>query len=674
MLASLLLFLTTTASGFAHAPDVTPSRISAAVSRVYPALVQIHVVTALYNNGREVKGEASGSGAIISAQGHIVTNHHVVAKACRIRVVLADKTELSAHLVGTDPLADIAVIQLDRDKVSTPLPVAEFGNSDSLHLGDTVLAMGCPLAISQSVTIGIVSNLDFVMPGMFWPITFKLDGEEVGSVVKWIGHDAAIYPGNSGGPLVDLDGHIIGINEISLGLAGAIPGNLAHAIADQLIAHGKVERSWIGVVCQPLLRSSKVRRGALVAEVVPHSPAARAGLQAGDVLTKLGGTPVDVRWPEELQSFNSQLFGLPVGKALRVDFERRGQAMNVTVTPVERESAIGEEHELAAWGVTGRNLTRPMAAELKRAGTQGVYVSSVRPSGPCGEAKPSLRAEDIITVVNGHSVNTVDELDKTAVSLGKNSKVLVGFDRGDEHLLTVVTLGETALDEPQEVRKAWLPIQFQVLTSTLAQALGCKANAGVVVSQVVPDSTAAQAGLQVGDIITQVDGQRIASSQPEEADVLPTMIRQYKIGTPVALTVLRAPYQAARSISVKLMDRPRADQDLPHYHDDNFDFEVRDLSPLDRMRERWPLDQKGVLVAEVSPGGWAALAHLAVGDLILSSDGTPVNSVADLKTHMQDVAATHPRHVSLFVRRGIHTLFVELETSWQQAASARSHS
>src|SRR5262249_46848753 len=157
-----------------------------------------------YYGGREVKHEASGSGAIISADGYVITNHHVVGKAKRVQCTLTTKEEVEATVVGTDPLADIAVIKLKRNgkDASRPLPVAAFGDSDSLRVGDRVLAMGSPLALSQSVTKGIVSNVKMTL-GMF---KFTLDGEEVGSIVTWIGHDSQIFPGNSGGPLVNLKG------------------------------------------------------------------------------------------------------------------------------------------------------------------------------------------------------------------------------------------------------------------------------------------------------------------------------------------------------------------------------------------------------------------------------------------------------------------------------------
>ncbi|MFH0938025.1 MAG: trypsin-like peptidase domain-containing protein, partial [Planctomycetota bacterium] len=196
-IAAPMLFLLIMCSATAANEELDlRKKIERAMNKVYPALVQIYVVSVAYYDGRELKFEAAGSGAIISPDGHVITNHHVVGKAKLIRCRLSNRDELDATLVGTDPLADIAVIKLDLSKVRDKkfkMPVAEFGNSDDLKVGTRVLAMGSPIAISQSVTMGIVSNTQMTVPKMFWPFTFKLDGEEVGTLVKWIAHDAQIY-------------------------------------------------------------------------------------------------------------------------------------------------------------------------------------------------------------------------------------------------------------------------------------------------------------------------------------------------------------------------------------------------------------------------------------------------------------------------------------------------
>ena len=266
------IFLFSNTAAHAQTETASPDVVQKIVEQVKPSLVRIQVVTGESSGGRETKAEAFGSGAIISASGYVVTNHHVAGNARWISCTLSDKRQIEAKLIGTDALADIAVIQLD--PAFGPYPIASWGDSSTLRVGDPVLAMGSPLALSQSVTSGIISNTELVMPGVY--SSFVLDGEDVGSIVRWIGHDAAIHPGNSGGPLVNLRGEIVGINEIELGLSGAIPADLAREVATQLIEKGKVLRAYTGIELQPRLQQDTRTTGVLVSGVLAASPAARA--------------------------------------------------------------------------------------------------------------------------------------------------------------------------------------------------------------------------------------------------------------------------------------------------------------------------------------------------------------------------------------------------------------
>jgi serine protease Do len=646
--------------------------VDLAIRQVYPALVRIHVVTAYYNEGREVKGEAAGSGVIISHEGYVITNHHVAGRAKRIHCTLADKQELDATLVGTDALADIAVLKLDLadHKGKGPLPVARFGDSDSLRVGDQVLAMGSPRAISQSVTLGIVSNTEMMFPSMMWPSTFKLDGEETGSLVRWIGHDAQIFPGNSGGPLVNLAGEIVGINEISFGLSGAIPGNLAREVAEELIRNGEVRRSWLGLALQPLLKGDGPSHGVLVGGVVAGSPAERAGLKPGDVILGYDGRPLEVQYSEQIPALNRLLLTTPIGKAVELHYERAGKQEKTTAVTVARGTAQGAEAELKSWGITVRELTLLAAKELQREPGSGVLVSSVRPGAASSEAKPPLLPGDILVEMGGKPVRSVGDLVARSAEVAGDANepvpVLVGLERRQQRLLTVVKVGDRdGSDQSAEATKAWLPAATQVLTPDLAEALGHKGATGVRITQVYPGGAAEQAGLRVGDLLLKLDGDAIQASQPEDMEIFPAMVRQYPVGARVKLHGSRD--GKPLSVEVELPASPRSIRELEEYNDRHFDFTARDLTFQDRVQRALDVSQEGALVTGVQSGGWAALAHMAVGDIVLAVDGQPVASAAALEERMRQLAAARPERVVFFVRRGPQTLFLELEPAWGPA-------
>jgi serine protease Do len=494
-----------------------------------------------------------------------------------------------------------------------------------------------------------------------------LDGEDVGSIVRWIGHDAAIFGGNSGGPLVNMKGEIVGVNEISLGLAGAIPADLAREVAEAIIRDGRVRRAWIGLEVQPLLSSSKEPRGALVGGTIDGSPAAAAGFQSGDVIVKLAGKDVNIRFAEEVPVFNLAVMRLPIGKPVEAVVLRNGVEKTIPVTPAERENVDARVREIPLLGITASNLTSWAAKELKRSNRDGVRVRGVRPGGPADEAKPSLRDDDVIVSVDGKTVGSFEALEKTIESLtrGKDERVpaLVAFERASERLLTVIDVGRAGLEDPGlEARKAWVPISVQVLTRELAERLGAVDRTGVRITRVLGGSAQA-AGLRVGDLLTAVDGNPIEASQPGDTELFATLIRQYKIGAVVQLTVLRDGKETV--VPVTLETSPRLPREMKKYEDPNFEFRVRDVAAADRSAARLPADQPGVLVDAVREGGWAALGHLADGDLLLAIDGTPVPDVEAVQKKMTAIAEAKAKTVVLQVRRGIRTFFVELETGWQ---------
>ncbi len=643
-------------------------QIETAVQAVYPALVRIHVVAEEGGGGRMQKGRASGSGTIISPDGYILTNHHVAGRATRITVRLADRQEIRATLVGTDPLADLAVLKIDRKDLrdpSAPLPVAKFGDSDALEVGDTVLAMGSPAGLSQSVTQGIVANTEMIAPGG----SMLLDGEAVGELVRWIGHDAVIFPGNSGGPLVNLKGEIIGVNEVGIGsLGGAIPSNLARKISDELIASGHVERSWVGIIAQPLLKSSDAVTGVLVGGVISGSPADTAGIKAGDIITRCNGSDIPAsRSAEDIPVFNRMLLESPVGGEIALDGVRDGQPTSWKVIGDRREPAEPREKELLTWGITARDLTALNAKQLLRDDSDAVLVQSLRTGGAAAAAKPAISPGDLILSVDGKATPNLAELIRVSkeVTEGKTEPVpvLVSYEHDGRNYLTVVAIGpESDPDRPGLVKKAWLGIDTQVISADLADALGMKGAKGVRVTRVHPGSDAETAGLKVGDLLLKLDGDVIPTSRPEESDVFPSMIRQYKIGTDVTLSVRRGAEEL--QVKVLLVASPEGTSELDSFDCKSLEFNVRDLGQDDRVSDKLPADFKGVLITAVTPAGWAALGGLSAGDILVTINDKEVDSVETLKPILAELEKTERSPVVLFVRRGIATRYIELEPTW----------
>ncbi|MHB9133336.1 MAG: PDZ domain-containing protein [Armatimonadota bacterium] len=646
--------------------DTTRDVMEAASASVKPALVRIHVISVSFRCGGESKEEGYGSGIIISKEGYIITNHHVAGDAKYISCTLSSKEEIDAELIGTDPLTDIAVIKLT-PPAPRDFPFANFGDSNALKVGERVLAMGSPLAFSQSVTMGVVSNTELVMPDFLDNMSFTLDGEDVGSMVRWIAHDADIFPGNSGGPLVNLQGKIVGINEISMALSGAIPGNLAKDIADQLIKNGKITRSWLGWSVQKLLRSSNRKTGVFIGDVIDGSPAQKAGLLPGDVLISLDGKPVEVHFKEEMPAFNQTVASLSVGKPISAVVARGEKEVTLTITPDERPKAEIKPETLKAWGVSARDITPLEAIDIGRPSTNGVRVMDVQTGKPAENAKPNLVPGDIITEIAGQSVTNIAAMQQITEGLlkGKTEQfpVLVAFDRQEEHYLTVVEIGpDVPRDLGNEVIKAWFPAGTQVLTEELALAVGLEGRSGVRITQIYPNTSVAKAGFKVGDIITAIDDTAVEATQLEDTEVLPTMVRQYKIGTTASFSVLRDKKEL--KIGIKLEAAPKPVRELKKYANSDYGFSTRDIAFMDRVRGGWPAEQAGVLVESVEDGGWACLGKLSSGDLICAVNGQPVRNISELEVAMNKIAEKKERIIVVQVKCGKNTAFLELFASW----------
>ena len=673
VLAGLVLLLPLASSHAASkdkdlAPSALRAQIDKANDKVRRALVRIRVVSTEFREGREVKMQAVGSGVIITKDGYLVTNHHVAGHAARMFCTLWDREEVEAVLIGTDPLTDISVLKLKPEKPREFYP-ASFGDSSTLRVGDSVLAMGSPMALSQSVTLGIISNTEMVLP-RFWGEggRFQLDGEDVGALVRWIGHDAAIYGGNSGGPLVNLRGEIIGLNEISYGLSGAIPGNLVKSVAQELMAKGKIQRSWLGFDSQPLLKEWPDEKGLLIASVWEDSPADKAGIKAGDLLLSLAGKPINVHFDEQMPDFMALATSLPLGQPIAAVIKRDGKQMNVSITPVERGEIFPKQQESKQWGMTVRNFSFLLAKEMKRPNLDGVVVTSVRAGGPAGEAKPALERGDVLEEINGIPVKSIEDLaEKTQkLSEGKTEPVpvIATFERRAVRYLAVVRVGiQEEKDPGLEVTKAWLPVEVRVISREIAKQLGKPDLRGFYLTRVYADSSADKAGLKPGDFITALDGEKLTASGSEHQDELDSLIRQYEVGKKVDLSVLRDTKEM--KISVELERSPRLRREMKKYRNEDFEFTARNVSFFDTAEEQWDKSQRGALVDEVKPGSWAELANLYASDLIVEVDGQTVGNVDDLRQAMEKIAASKKAAVVMKVMRGIHSAYLEFEPNWK---------
>ncbi len=673
--SSVLTIGVVAASGAAaqEVPDSLRAAVDVAVSTVKPALVRVEVVSTYYSEGREQKYEASGSGVIIDKEGHVVTNHHVAGHATRLMCTMASKEEVPAEVVGCDPATDIALLKLI-PKEPREFPFAAFGDSSLVKVGDHVLAMGSPMSLSQSVTLGIVSNAELVMPERMnrWGGVTQ-DGEDVGSLVRWLAHDAQIFGGNSGGPLVSIDGLVIGINEIRIGLGGAIPGNVARDVAAELLENGEVTRAWLGVAVQPRFKSANETTGVLVASVIDGSPAKTAGLESGDLLTRLGGEEVDIRFGEQLPGFNQMVAKLPIGKPLEAVVLRDGRELTLDITLEKREKALPDQFELKQWGVTVRDISMMMAKGMKRDNNKGVLVTSLRGGGPAGDAKPKVERRDIILKVNDTAIETVEDLRKITSEITEGEKepvpTLVGFERKNEKYITVVKVGIKKLDDPgREVKKAWLPVETQVLTTDIAKQIGQPDLTGFRITQVFKGSTAEKAGLGIGDYILAVDDEKLTASAPEDYDKLREWIREYRVGDTVELAIGRG--EERLTVPVELVRAPKLSREMKKYRDDSFEFTARNITFFDKAKEKWQDDQPGALIQEVVSGGWADIGRLYDGDLLVAVDDTPIADVDALETEMKKTADARPQTVVLTVLRGIHTVFLELEPMWDTPTNA----
>jgi serine protease Do len=435
VLVPLALALAFAAEAEAKVP-FDPNMISDVAERVTPAVVNITTRRGSKQNappmfrdffgrrGRMPPQMGAGSGVIVSPDGQIVTNNHVVDGADEIRVILADKREFDAKVVGLDKASDLAFLKIEAED----LPHLPFGSSADLRLGEFVLAVGNPFGVGQTVTMGIVSAKGRANVGI-------VDYED------FIQTDAAINPGNSGGALVNLEGELVGINTAILSRSGgaqgigfAVPSNMVEPIRDQIAEHGRVRRGWLGVAIQDLTpelaRNLELdaMRGVLVSDVMEGGPAARAQLQAGDVVVEVDGRPT-----RSMAQLRNRIALTEPGTKTRLSVLRDGEEREIAVVLAEKEEegVIARLDEGDGSLVTGLGV-EPLDANLRRrlrvpSRVDGVVVSRVEPGSPADRA--GIEPGHLITAVNRKPVRSPEAFAEAVPS------------RADEILLRVYRRG-----------------------------------------------------------------------------------------------------------------------------------------------------------------------------------------------------------------------------------------
>jgi len=377
----------------------------------------------------EGKSRTLGSGFIISEDGYVVTNYHVIKGGTEIVIKLVNKKEFKGKevkIIGSDPRTDLALLKIDSKE---KFPYLKLGDSDKIRVGDWVIAVGNPFQLEGTVTIGVISakgRANIPLP----------EGPDFQSFLQT---DAAINPGNSGGPLVNIHGEVVGINTAitsptggNVGIGFAIPINLAHTVIDELKIRGKVTRGYLGIYLQEITEDLKKGlnlpelKGVLISEVIPNTPASKAGLKNGDVIIEFDGKKV-----LDVQSFRIQVAAIPVGKSVGLKIIRDGKEKQISVKisehPEKELSEVVPEQE-SELGLRVVKLSDPEAQRFNLEIDYGVVVLDVKPNSPADDA--GIAVGDVIIGIDKKEIRNLSDYNKVVASLKKGRPVIFQIQRG----------------------------------------------------------------------------------------------------------------------------------------------------------------------------------------------------------------------------------------------------
>lgn len=374
--------------------------VKEANSKVFPAVVYIHAIAANTESGTDQANAVRGSGVIISPEGEVLTNFHVADKASSIRCLLNNSEAYDAEIIGFDKDIDLALLQLKIPENTPPLPYAEF-TAKPVREGDFVMAMGAPWGLNRSVSLGIISCATRYLPGS-------------SEYSLWYQTDAAISPGNSGGPLVNTDGKVVGINTLGADKLGfAIPAPTIKDVLPRLREYGKANWAWLGLELQPLNDFDQniyfdFDSGVIVAGTQPESPAQKAGFKPYDRIVGFNGEPVTVKNSEDMPAFQRRLGMMPFDREITFDVIRNNENITIAVTPQPKGKVEGNELILERWGFTAKTINRFENPYLFFYSPEGIFIYGVDSNG--NAVYSELQNGDIIMEINHKPVNSLDDL------------------------------------------------------------------------------------------------------------------------------------------------------------------------------------------------------------------------------------------------------------------------
>ncbi len=420
-------------------PDDFRQVINRAKENVFPAVVYLRCVVENFEMGKRLRHSVSGSGVVLSADGEVVTNWHVVDRALEVRCLLNDGRAFDAEVVGSDKDTDLALVKLKLPPGET-IPFAVLSEAGPVQEGDFVMALGAPWGLNRSVSFGIVACAKRYLP----------EGSEYST---WIQTDASISPGNSGGPLVDTWGRVVGINTRGAMQGGdmgfAVPAEIVKLVIPRLRATGSADWAWTGLQLQPLRDFQRNitfpgSTGVVVAGTDADSPAREAGLKPSDRLLAIAGEPITALMEEDLPEVRRRLALLPVGTPLPLTISRDGTELTLSLSSRAKGRVLGEELSCPQWDFTVKEVNQFEVPDLYFQTQGGLYVRGVR--SPGNAAGSGLRPRDLLLRINGLPVTRIEEVRKlhedslAKLRDGGNRRLVLSVLRNGQQMQVVVDI------------------------------------------------------------------------------------------------------------------------------------------------------------------------------------------------------------------------------------------